>query len=156
MNTNTKLFIDACTSGDLDQAIKLKSNLRRHDHLAYNNAAFIGACKNGHIPVVKYLLSLTPKIPICTQQHRTFRLACINNDVELAEILCDTYIIQNPENNNHAYDMLFYALILSSNVVAEFIINKYRVVVTDGPYKNEYDTIVASMNRQQPKSATKV
>ena len=100
-NSRNRAFILACAHGQVDVAIWLihiceKSvYYKRIDTRAdYYFNAFCEACKNGHVAVIKILVSLGEyqdyeRIDIHACQDLAFRLACKNNRLDVAKVLVD-------------------------------------------------------------------
>jgi len=61
---------------------------------ANNDEAFINACENGHIDVVKWLYSLEDKPDIHDKNDEALKLTCKNGHIYVAQWLstiCDDY-----------------------------------------------------------------
>ena len=46
------------------------------------------ACSNGHIEIVKWLISIRPDIDISSKNDYAFLIACYNGNIEVAKWLC--------------------------------------------------------------------
>jgi len=97
-------FLKACKTGDIRKLQTL--NYSKIDIHSNYECAFRHACENGHLDVVKYLISLEPdhgRIDIHTWDEGAFQLACRNGHLDVVKYL----ISLEPEHGRidiHAYD----------------------------------------------------
>ncbi len=83
---------------------ELYKNFHAFDHKQLNNQ-FEYACQNGHLDIVKYLLTsseLKEHANIHTEEDSGLKLACSNGHLNIVE-----YLLTSPELNEHA-DMNSY------------------------------------------------
>ena len=78
-------FVNACKEGRLDKVVELiNDEVNVH---ANNEDGFRSACKNGHLEVIKYLMSLDDKPNIHAYEDYGFRFACKNGHLEVIKYL---------------------------------------------------------------------
>jgi ankyrin repeat protein len=81
-------FLEACKSGDIKTLHSL--DYSKIDIHAGNEWSFRWACKNGHLVIVKFLLTLEPdhgRIDIHADDEEAFQEACHNGHLDVAKYL---------------------------------------------------------------------
>ena len=101
VNTHCTMFAYACGVGSLQDGIRMVSRGSVNIH-AYDDLAFTMACGNGHIELVRFLLSLEPShghIDIHAVDDYAFRWACEKGHLEIARFLLGLETSHGPLNH---------------------------------------------------------
>ena len=130
-------FIEACASGFKKMAEWLLISNPMINIKETNNKAFLKSIENGNYDIVLWLLTIFDSIEISFNNFQSFKTACLNNHLDIAELLYKLKPIDVTEDNDNIFRTICKNNLLEVAIWFESLLpTRYKI------FLDEYGDIV--------------